>query len=65
MTGKRYRNTGTNHKQKLTNKQIHEKLIEEGFDISGVTINIALAEIRKRKKEVFIVTELAIYLKKD
>jgi len=52
--GRKDRLFGTNHKQKLTNKQIHEKLIEEGFDISGVTINIALAEIRKRKKEVFI-----------
>jgi len=38
----------------LTNKQIHEKLVNEGFDISGVTINIALADIRKRHREVFI-----------
>ena len=45
---------GVGHKQKLTNKQIHEKLVNEGFDISGVTINIALADIRKRQKEVFI-----------
>jgi transposase len=45
---------GAGHKQKLTNKQIHEKLVGEGFDISGVTINIALADIRKRQKEVFI-----------
>ena len=45
---------GSGHKQKLTNKQIHQKLVDEGFDISGVTINIALAELRKRQKEVFI-----------
>ncbi len=45
---------GAGHKQKLTNKQIHQKLVDEGFDISGVTINIALADIRKRQKEVFI-----------
>ena len=34
---------GAGHKQGLTNKQIHEKLVSEGHDISGVTINIALA----------------------
>lgn len=45
---------GPGHKQKLTNKQIHQKLVDEGFDISGVTINIALADIRKRQREVFI-----------
>jgi transposase len=45
---------GSGHKQKLTNKQIHQKLLDEGFDISGVTINIALADLRKRKKEVYI-----------
>jgi transposase len=45
---------GPGHKQKLTNKQIHQKLVSEGFDISGVTINIALAQIRSRQKEVYI-----------
>jgi len=45
---------GENHKQKLTNKQIYAKLIKEGFDISAVTINIELAALRKRPKEVFI-----------
>jgi len=45
---------GPGHKQKLTNKQIHQKLVDEGCDISGVTINIALAEMRKRQREVFI-----------
>jgi transposase len=45
---------GSGHKQKLTNKQIHQKIVDEGFEISGCTINIALADIRKRQKEVFI-----------
>ena len=45
---------GPGHKQKLTNKQIHQKLVAEGYEISGVTINIALAAIRKRHREVFI-----------
>ena len=45
---------GPGHKQKRTDMQIHKKLVEEGFDISQVTINIALADIRKRQKEVFI-----------
>ena len=45
---------GAGHKQGLTNKQIHEKLVSEGYDISGVTINISLADIRKRHREVFI-----------
>jgi len=45
---------GAGHKQKLTNKQIHQKLVDEGFDVSGITINIALADIRKRQREVFI-----------
>lgn len=51
---KKTRLFGPGHKQKLTNKQIHAKLVEEGFQISQVTINIALAAIRKRQKEVFI-----------
>jgi transposase len=45
---------GPGHKQRLTNKQIHQKLVDEGCEISGITVNIALAEIRKRQKEVFI-----------
>jgi transposase len=51
---KKDRLLGAAHKQKLTNKQIHQKLVKAGHDISGVTINIALAEIRKRQKEVYI-----------
>lgn len=45
---------GVGHKQKLTNKQIHKKLQEEGFNVSEVSVNIASAEIRKKQKEVFI-----------
>jgi transposase len=52
--GRKDRLFGLGHKQKLTNKQIHQKLVNDGFDISGVTINNALAGIRKRQKEVFI-----------
>lgn len=51
---KKNRLMGVGHKQKLTNKQIHKKLQDEGFDISAVTVNIALADIRKKQKEVFI-----------
>ncbi len=35
------------NKQKLTNKQIHQILLDEGFDISIATVNIELAKIRK------------------
>ena len=52
--GKKDRLFGSGHKQKLTNRQIHKKLVDEGYDISVVTINIALAAIRKRQKEVYI-----------
>jgi transposase len=45
---------GANHKQKLTNVQIHAKLVGEGFDISPSTINNALATLRNKSKEVFI-----------
>jgi transposase len=45
---------GVGHKQKLTNKQIHQKLVDEGFDISCGTINNKLAVMRDKKKEVFI-----------
>jgi transposase len=51
---KKTRLLGPNHKQKRTNRQIYEKLMAEGFDVSEATINIALAKIRKRPKEVFI-----------
>jgi len=45
---------GAGHKQKLTNRQIHRKLVEEGFEISTGTVFAALAEIRKKVREVFI-----------
>ena len=45
---------GPGHKQKLTNKQIHQKLVDEGFDISRSTISLELSKIREPQKEVFI-----------
>lgn len=45
---------GVGHKQKLTNKQIHKKLVSDGFEISLTTVNNKLAQIRDKKKEVFI-----------
>jgi len=45
---------GPTHKQKRTNRQIHKTLTDEGFDVSEATINLALARIRKRQKEVFV-----------
>jgi transposase len=45
---------GPGHKQKLSNRQIHKKLVLEGFDVSEGTINAALAGIRKRQREVYI-----------
>ncbi|MFA6662436.1 MAG: IS21 family transposase [Bacilli bacterium] len=45
---------GANHKQSLTNTQIRDKLVAEGFEISQPTINNALAEIRCRQKNVYI-----------
>lgn len=51
---KKNRLMGANHKQNLTNQQIHEKLVAEGYSISQVTINNELARIRKKQKEVFI-----------
>jgi transposase len=51
---KKTRLLGPNHKQKLTNRQIHKKLVSEGFDISEGTINMSLSKIRKRQREVFI-----------
>ena len=39
------RRLGPRHKQKLTNKQIHEQLVGLGYDISRVTINNAIVVI--------------------
>ena len=51
---KKDRRLGNGHKQKLTNKQIHEKPEAEGIDISRATINAELARLRRTQKEVFI-----------
>ena len=48
------RRLGPRHKQKLTNKQIHEQLVSLGHDIGRVTINNAIAVLRKKLKEVYI-----------
>lgn len=51
---KKDRLLGPGHKQSLTNRQKHKKLVKEGFRISEASINMALAGIRKRQREVFI-----------
>lgn len=43
-----------NHKQQLTKKQIHEKLVTEGFDIGLCTINTEINRIRQKARECFI-----------
>lgn len=48
------RRLGPRHKQKLTNKQIHEQLVSIGHEIGRVTINNAIAKLRKKLKEVYI-----------
>jgi len=48
------RRLGPRHKQKLTNKQIHEQIVAMGHDIGRVTINNAIAALRKKLKEVYI-----------
>jgi hypothetical protein len=48
------RRLGPRHKQKLSNKQIHEQLVNLGHDIGRVTINNAIAVQRKKLKEVYI-----------
>jgi transposase len=45
---------GANHKQKMTNKQIHALLREEGYDIGIATIGKALARLRERPRNVYI-----------
>jgi transposase len=45
---------GARHKQRLTNLQIHQKLVDAGHDIGRVTINNAIARLRKKLKEVHI-----------
>jgi transposase len=48
------RRLGKDHKQKLTNLQIYEEVVKAGFVISRPTINIELAKLRKRLKEVSV-----------
>ena len=48
------RRLGVRHKQKLTNLQIHEQLVSQGHDVGRVTINNAIARLRKKLKEVYI-----------
>lgn len=43
-----------NHKQKLTNIQIHEMLLEQGFDIGRSTVSQKIREKREKAKEAFI-----------
>lgn len=43
-----------NHKQHLTKKQIHEQLINAGFDIGISTITNEVNKIRKKTNECFI-----------
>jgi len=48
------RRLGPRHKQKLTNTQIHEQLVAQGHDVGRVTINNAIAALRKKLKEVYV-----------
>jgi transposase len=48
------RRLGVRHKQKLTNTQIHEVLVEKGHEVGRVTINNAISVLRKKLKEVYI-----------
>jgi len=45
---------GEGHKQKMTNKQIHGLLREEGHDIGIATVCSALARLRRRQKQIYI-----------
>jgi len=45
---------GERHKQKMTNIQIRGILKDEGHELSQATINIQLAKLRNRQKQVFI-----------
>jgi hypothetical protein len=45
---------GAGHKQKMTNKQIHELLRNEGYDIGITLVCRALAQLRERHRQVYI-----------
>ncbi len=45
---------GVGHKQNMTNKQIHELILSEGYDVGITTLGRGLAKLRNRQKQVFI-----------
>ena len=45
---------GKNHKQKLTKSQIHQMIVEEGYDIGLSTISNKINEKRNKNKEAYI-----------
>ncbi len=51
---------GTRHKQALSNVQIHNKVIEAGYDIGILTISTKIKEKRTFIKECFIRQEYAL-----
>jgi hypothetical protein len=48
------RRLGARHKQRLSNKQIHEQIVGLGHDVGRVTINNAIASLRKKLREVYV-----------
>ena len=48
------RELGDNHKQRLTNKQIHRMIIDQGHDIGITVVSDHLKEKRRRVMEAFI-----------
>lgn len=48
------RKLGERHKQKLSNKQIHEEVKQAGYEVGYGTINNALSKLRKKVKEAYI-----------
>ena len=51
---KKTQRLGKNHKQKLTEKQIYELIVSQGFDIGKTTVCNRIKEIRDEIKETFI-----------
>jgi len=45
---------GISHKQRLSNVQIHELIVERGFDIGLTTVSVHIAKKRGTVKEAFI-----------
>ena len=48
---------GSRHKQKLTMKQMHQMLVDQGFDISYATVKRHVNRLRDKTQEVFIKQE--------